>query len=114
MRLNKVVVSIGIILFSLNQVSAAALDRSGQSISAFLQPNHYFEFGLSTLDPDISGETIVPISCLGSTEQTQEITMNGNFTAYLNDVKLNQQPMSVSTLRTLLAAYGLEIEIISE
>lgn len=40
--------------------------------------------------------------------------MNGNFTAYLNDVKLNQQPMSVSTLRTLLAAYGLEIEIISE
>lgn len=69
---------------------------------------------VNVLDPDISGETIVPISCLGSTEQTQEITMNGNFTAYLNDVKLNQQPMSVSTLRTLLAAYGLEIEIISE
>ena len=56
MRLNKVVVSIGIILFSSNQVSAAALDRSGQSISAFLQPNHYFEFGLSTLDPNISGQ----------------------------------------------------------
>lgn len=69
---------------------------------------------VSVLDPDISGETIVPISCIGSTEQTQEITMNGNFTVYLNDVKLNQQPMSVSTLRTLLAAYGLEIEIISE
>lgn len=69
---------------------------------------------VSVLDPDISGETVVPISCIGSTEQTQEITMNGNFTAYLNDVKLNQQPMSVSTLKTLLAAYGLEIEIISE
>lgn len=65
-------------------------------------------------DPSITGETVVPISCIGSTEQTQEITMNGNFTAYLNDVKLNQQPMSVSTLKTLLAAYGLELEIVSE
>ena len=26
-------------------VFAAALDRSGQSISAFLQPNNYFEAG---------------------------------------------------------------------
>lgn len=26
---------------------------------------------VSVLDPDISGETIVPISCIGSTEQTQ-------------------------------------------
>lgn len=56
MHLNKIVVSIGAILFSSGQVSAAALDRSGQSISAFLQPNHYFEFGLSTLDPDIPGQ----------------------------------------------------------
>lgn len=65
-------------------------------------------------DPDISGETIVQISCIGAEEQTQDITMNGNFTVYLNDVKLNQQPMSVSTIKTLLAAYGIEIEIISE
>ena len=34
---------------------AAALDRSGQSISAFLQPGNYFEAGLSVLDPDVSG-----------------------------------------------------------
>lgn len=65
-------------------------------------------------DPEITGETIVQISCIGAVEQTQDITMNGNFTVYLNDVKLNQQPMSVATLRTLLAAYGIEIEIISE
>lgn len=65
-------------------------------------------------DPEISGETIVQISCIGAVEQTQDITMNGNFTVYLNDVKLNQQPMSVSTIKTLLAAYGIEIEIISE
>ena len=34
---------------------AAAMDRSGQSIGAFLQPNNYFEAGLSVLDADVSG-----------------------------------------------------------
>jgi long-chain fatty acid transport protein len=37
---------------------AAALDRSGQSISAFLQPGNYFEAGISVLDPDVSGKAI--------------------------------------------------------
>ena len=36
---------------------AAAVDRSGQSISAFLQPGNYFEAGISILDPDVSGTT---------------------------------------------------------
>ncbi|MCY1161383.1 Outer membrane protein transport protein (OMPP1/FadL/TodX) [compost metagenome] len=36
---------------------AAALDRSGQSIAAFLQPGNYFEAGLSVLDPNVSGKT---------------------------------------------------------
>lgn len=35
---------------------AAALDRSGQSISAFLQPGNYFEAGMSVLDPDVAGK----------------------------------------------------------
>jgi long-chain fatty acid transport protein len=35
---------------------AAALDRSGQSIAAFLQPGNYFEAGISALDPDVSGK----------------------------------------------------------
>ena len=35
---------------------AAALDRSGQSISAFLQPGNYFEAGISVLDPSVSGK----------------------------------------------------------
>jgi long-chain fatty acid transport protein len=39
-----------------SSVFAAALDRSGQSISAFLQPGNYFEAGLSVLDPDVSGK----------------------------------------------------------
>ena len=37
-------------------VFAAALDRSGQSISAFLQPGNYFEAGISVLDPNVSGK----------------------------------------------------------
>lgn len=35
---------------------AAALDRSGQSMSAFLQPGNYFEAGVSVLDPNVSGK----------------------------------------------------------
>lgn len=35
---------------------AAGLDRSGQSISAFLQPGNYFEAGISVADPSISGK----------------------------------------------------------
>ncbi len=35
---------------------AAALDRSGQSISAFLQPGNYAEAGISVLDADVSGK----------------------------------------------------------
>ena len=34
---------------------AAALDRSGQSISPFLQAGNYFEAGISALDADVSG-----------------------------------------------------------
>lgn len=35
---------------------AAALDRSGQSISSFLQSGNYFEAGISILDPSVSGK----------------------------------------------------------
>ncbi len=34
---------------------AAAMDRSGQSMAAFLQPGNYFEAGISVLDADVSG-----------------------------------------------------------
>ena len=37
-------------------VFAAALDRSGQSMSASLQPGNYFEAGLSVLDPTVEGK----------------------------------------------------------
>lgn len=35
---------------------AAALDRSGQSMSAFFQPGNYFEAGISVLDPTVKGQ----------------------------------------------------------
>lgn len=35
---------------------AAALDRSGQSISSFLQPDNYFEVGVSALMPEVTGK----------------------------------------------------------
>lgn len=35
---------------------AAGLDRSGQSISAFLQPGNYAEAGISVLDPEVKGK----------------------------------------------------------
>ena len=46
------------ILFGLASTGsfAGALDRSGQSISSFLQPGNYFEAGISILDPDVSGK----------------------------------------------------------
>ncbi len=49
--------SSAILLASLpaTSVFAAALDRSGQSIAAFLQPGNYFEAGISVLDADVSG-----------------------------------------------------------
>ncbi len=52
---------------------AAALDRSGQSISAFLQPGNYFEAGISVLDPSVSRKvrngyspSAAPPSAIGS------------------------------------------------
>lgn len=43
-------------LIPTTSVFAAGLDRSGQSISAFLQPGNYFEAGISILDPEVKGK----------------------------------------------------------
>ena len=51
-------ISIAILLSTLptSVVFAAGLDRSGQSISAFLQPGNYAEAGISILDPEVKGK----------------------------------------------------------
>lgn len=43
-------------LIPTTSVFAAGLDRSGQSIAAFLQPGNYFETGISILDPEVKGK----------------------------------------------------------
>ncbi len=55
MKLNKVYFAILLSTLPLSAVQAAGLDRSGQSISAFLQPGNYAEAGISVLDPDVKG-----------------------------------------------------------
>ena len=49
---------------------AAALDRSGQSIAGFLQPNNYFEAGISVLDPNVSGQDVAGGQRVSGSEAT--------------------------------------------
>lgn len=56
MKLNKIYSAVLISLLPSASVFAAGLDRSGQSITAFLQPGNYFEAGISVLDPDVKGK----------------------------------------------------------
>ena len=56
MKLKTLTTSIILATVPMTGAFAAALDRSGQSISAFLQPGNYFEAGISVLDPNVSGK----------------------------------------------------------
>lgn len=55
MKLKTISASVIIAFLPITGAFAAAMDRSGQSIGAFLQPGNYFEGGISVLDPDVSG-----------------------------------------------------------
>ena len=75
-------------------VFAAALDRSGQSISSFLQPGNYFEAGLSILDPKVEGKVregftpnAAPPSVIGL-ENTNLSDMGGDYMFYNAALKL--------------------------
>ena len=56
MRINKIAIAVMTTCMPITALYAAAMDRSGQSISAFLQPNNYFEAGISVLDPTVEGK----------------------------------------------------------
>ena len=56
MKLNAIQTALLLSLFPTTTTFAAALDRSGQSIAPFLQPNNYFEAGITVLDPNVSGK----------------------------------------------------------
>lgn len=56
MKLNKIYSAILLSTLPLTPAFAAGLDRSGQSISVFLQPGNYAEAGISVLDPEVQGK----------------------------------------------------------
>ena len=58
MKMKSLAAAIALTIVPASSVFAAALDRSGQSIAAFLQPGNYAEAGFSILDPDVSGKDI--------------------------------------------------------
>ena len=55
MKLTTLSCAIALAALPMTGVFAAAMDRSGQSISAFLQPGNYFEAGISVLDATVTG-----------------------------------------------------------
>lgn len=56
MKLKAISSSVLLTLIPISGTYAAAMDRSGQSMNAFLQPNNYFEAGITILTPDVSGK----------------------------------------------------------
>ncbi|WP_374663291.1 OmpP1/FadL family transporter [Acinetobacter sp.] len=57
MKLKKLSTALILATLPATGVFAAGMDRSGQSIAAFLQPGNYFEAGISVLDPNVSGQS---------------------------------------------------------
>ena len=55
MRMKSLSVAIVLATLPATSIFAAALDRSGQSIGAFLQKGNYAEAGFTVLDPTVSG-----------------------------------------------------------
>ncbi|MDC5134388.1 OmpP1/FadL family transporter [Acinetobacter baumannii] len=43
-------------IFPFSLTLGAGMERTTQSVAAFLQPNHYFEAGINVLDPNVSGK----------------------------------------------------------
>ena len=58
MKLNKIQSAILLSCLPAGTVLAAGLDRSGQSILPFLQPDNYFEASINALDPTVKGKDI--------------------------------------------------------
>ncbi|MCO8054246.1 OmpP1/FadL family transporter [Acinetobacter towneri] len=58
MKLNKIYSAILLTTLPLTPALAAGLDRSGQSIAAFLQPGNYAEAGISVLDPKVQSNQL--------------------------------------------------------
>ena len=76
---------------------AAALDRSGQSMSAFFQPGNYFEAGISVLDPTVKGKSTTAtgsqsISDMGDDYTFYNAALKLQLTDYLSFGLIYDQP----------------------
>lgn len=58
MKLSRLSAAILFTALPCSSLLAAGLDRSGQSISAFLQPDNYAEAGITVIDPTVKGQAI--------------------------------------------------------
>lgn len=70
-------------------VFAAALDRSGQSMSAFFQPGNYFEAGISILDPTVKGQESQ--SQIGTDRKIDDMAGDYYFPSAALKLQLNDQ-----------------------
>lgn len=59
MKLNPISVAILLTMMPMTATFAGGLDRSGQSIAAFLQPGNYAEASFNVLNPDVKGTDAV-------------------------------------------------------
>lgn len=101
MKLKTISASVLFALLPISGAYAAAMDRSGQSIGAFLQPNNYFEAGISIIDPDVSGKNqLGPISDMGDDyyfpSAALKLQLNENFSFGI----LYDQPFGASATYT--------------
>ena len=122
MKLNKLCLALTLITLPLSTM-AAGLDRSGQSISAFLQPGNYAEAGLSVLDPTVKGKdaTGKSVSDMGddyvfaSAAVKIQATDKISFGFRLNKLPISTKPNGLCVLSTTKAwsLYFAKVSLIS-
>ena len=61
MQLNQLSLAVLLCSAPFSVTLAAGLDRSGQSIAAFLQSGNYAEAGITVIDPDVKGQSIAAL-----------------------------------------------------
>lgn len=112
MKLKAISSSVLLALLPVSGVYAAAMDRSGQSISAFLQPNNYFEAGISVLDPTVSGSNLYgKISDMGEDYYFPSAALKIQATDNISLGLIYDQPFGADAYysdgRTATAPFGL-------
>ena len=84
------ILSISILTAFSTHVYAAALDRSGQPITAFLQDGNYAEASISVLDADVSGQIRSNYMVPNTSADTENLTKNSQY--YNAALKLQVTP----------------------